>query len=119
MGQGDGFLDGFRRDMEQEDATGLDGEQIAIRLHDHLAADCDKCRAPIADLMQWAFNVEIELKTGAMWTIECLGADVYHIYPAHIREDGTVVWPNVWVADDLQLDEMIEQARAAVGLPSR
>jgi hypothetical protein len=67
-------------------------------------------------LFQWTFNVEIELTTGAMWTIEC--DDTYHVYPAHIREDGTAVWPNIWVADDMTLDEMIAQARAAVGLPA-
>ena len=109
MAQGDSFLDGFRRDMQQEDAFGLDGEQIARRLYGHLAADCKKLQAPIADMHQWAMNVEIELKTGPMWTIECLGADAYHFYPAHIRDDGSVVWMNVWVADDLKLDETIKR----------
>ena len=114
MGQGDGFLDGFRRDMQREGAAALEGEQIASRLYGHLAADRDKYQAPIVDLHQWAMNVEIELKTGAMWTIECLGADAYHFYPAHIRDDGSVVWLNVWVADDLKLDETIKQVSQEV-----
>jgi hypothetical protein len=113
--QADGFLDGFRREMRQIGAAELDGGQIASRLRDHLVTDCGKRGAPIAELFQWAFNVEIELTTGAMWTIECLGDDAYHVYPAHIREDGTAV-PNIWVAEDMTLDEMIAQARVAVGL---
>jgi hypothetical protein len=114
MAQGDGFLDGFRRDMQQEGADALDGEQIAERLYGHLAADRDRLQAAIADMQQWAMNVEIELKSGAIWTIECLGADAYHFYPAHIRDDGSVVWMNVWVADDLKLDETIKQVGAEV-----
>jgi hypothetical protein len=116
MRQADGFLDGFQQEMQQIGAAELDGRQIASRLRDHLVTDCGRRRVPIADLFQWAFNVEIELTTGAMWTIECLGNDAYHVYPAHIREDGTAVWPNIWVAGDMTLEEMIAQARVAVGL---
>ena len=114
MEQGDGFLDGFRREMRKEGAAGLNGEQIAVRLCDHLAADRDQFGAPIADLQQWALNVEIELKTGALWTIECLKANAYHFYPAHIRPDGTAVWLNVWVADDMKLDELVDQMRKEI-----
>jgi hypothetical protein len=111
MGQEDGFLSGFCRDMRQDGADALDGEAIAIMLGSSIAADRDRFHAPIADIRQWASNVEIELKTGAMWTIECLGSDAYHFYPAHVSGDGTVTWLNVWVADDLKLGEMIEQVR--------
>ncbi len=114
MAQGDGFLDGFRREVQQEGADELDGGEIARRLYGHLAADRDRLQAPIADMHRWAMNVEIELKSGAMWTVECLGADAYHFYPAHIRDDGAVVWMNVWVADDLKLDETIKQVRSEV-----
>jgi hypothetical protein len=114
MGQGPEFLDGFRHDMQQDDVAQLDGTQIAIWLCHHLEADRETFRAPIADVHQWACNVEIELKTGALWTIECLQANAYHFYPAHIREDGSVVWPNIWVADDMKLDETIAQIRDEV-----
>ena len=99
--------------MHEAGAAGLDGKRIATRLYDYLAADRDMHQA-IAELQCWAFNVEIELKTGAMWTIECLGNEAYHFYPAHIRPDGAVVWLNVWVTDDLKLDEMIARVRNAV-----
>jgi len=95
----------------QRDGAALDGKEIAIRLRDHLVADRDRLEAPIVDVLQWAMNVEVELATGAMWTVECLGPDAYHFYPAHVREDGSVVWLNVWVADDLKLDEMIGRVR--------
>ena len=110
----DKFLDGFRREMQKEGAAALDGKQVALRLYDHLVADRDKLQAPIADVRRWAFNVEIELKTGAMWTVECLNADAYHFYPAHISDDGSVMWLNVWVADDMKLDETIAQITTEV-----
>jgi len=112
MGAGDGFLDGFRREMQEN--GDLDGKEVATRLYQHLAADRDRLKAPIADLYLWAFNVEFELKTGAMWTVECLGANAYHVYPAHVREDGSVVWPNIWVAPDITLDGMMTQVKGEV-----
>jgi hypothetical protein len=112
-----GFLEGFRREMQQGDAAKIPDEQVAARLGEHLIADGPKFGSQIAEVKQWAFNVEIELKTGAWWNVECLSANAYHFYPAHIGKDGTVVWMNVWVADDLSLDETIaqitEQALAA------
>jgi hypothetical protein len=114
MARPSGFLDGFRQEMQQEGADQLDGETIARRLHEHLVADGDRLKAPIADMIQWAMNVEIELNSGAMWTVECLGADAYHFYPAHIGEDGSVVWMNVWVANDLTLEETIERVGTEV-----
>jgi hypothetical protein len=107
MAQREGFLDGFRREMQQADAAGLDGEQIAVRFAAHLVADGRRYDSQILDVTQWAFNLEIELKTGAWWTVECLGANAYHVYPAHVGEDGTIVWPNIWVADDMSLEETI------------
>jgi hypothetical protein len=105
MAQQGGFLEGFRREMQQGGAADLAGEQVAARLGKHLLADGRKFGSQIADVTQWAFNVEIELKAGAWWNVECLSANAYDFYPAHIGEDGTVVWMNVWVADDLSLDE--------------
>jgi hypothetical protein len=107
MPQQDGFLDGFRREMQQTNAAGLEGEQLAVRLAEHLVADGRKFDSLILDVTQWAFNVEIELKNGAWWTVECLGVNAYHVYPAHIGKDGIIVWPNVWVSDDMSLDETI------------
>ncbi len=99
--------------MQQQEAAALTGEQVAVRLGVHLRADSARFAAPIADVTQWAYNVEIELKSGAMWTAECLDADAYHFYPAHI-EEGRVVWLNVWVADDLSLDETITRINEEV-----
>jgi len=114
MGQADKFLGGFGREMREGEAAGLDGEQVAVRLCEHLRADREVFQVLIADVQRWARNVEIELTTGAMWTVECLGADAYHFYPAHIGDDGSVVWLNVWVADDMKLDETIAQITTEV-----
>jgi hypothetical protein len=110
----DKFLDGFGQEMRKVEAAGFDGEKVAVRLYDHLRADREVFQVLIADVQQWACNVEIELTTGAMWTVECLGADAYHFYPAHIGDDGSVVWLNVWVADDMTLDQTIAQITTEV-----
>ena len=89
MGAGDGFLDGFRREIRQ--SADLDGRQVASRLYEHLAADRDRLEAPIADLFLWPTSVEIALKTGALWMVECLAADAYHVFPGTCARTG--MWP--------------------------
>jgi hypothetical protein len=108
---GEGYLDGFRREMQQEANTALEGQEVAVRLCAHLIADQPRFNAPIVDVIRWATNVHIELATGAHWMVECLGANAYHVYPGHIREDGDIVWPNIWVAPDMTLDQTIKQLR--------
>jgi len=112
MGEGDGFLDGFRREM-QESAT-LDGRAVAGRLGLHIATDGERLNAPIVDLFRWDASIVMELKTGAKWTVECIGANAYHVYPGFTREDGEVVWPNIWVAPDMTLEQTIAQLRKEV-----
>jgi hypothetical protein len=112
MGEGDGFLDGFRRELQANAA--LDGNEIATRLCRDLAAECERLKLPIADLWRGPLSAEFELENGAMWCVECLGVNAYHVYPARIREDGDVVWPNIWVAPDMTLDEMIAQIQKQV-----
>ncbi len=57
--------------------------------------------------------MEFKLKNGEWWNVECIGANAYHFYQAHVRDDGVIVWPN-WVADDLNLNETVRQVRGAV-----
>ena len=58
--------------------------------------------------------MEFKLKNGEWWNVECIGANAYHFYQAHVRDDGAIVWPNIWVADDVNLDETVRQVRDAV-----
>jgi hypothetical protein len=115
-GAHDSFLESFRREMGTEPAAGLDGREVAVRLHGHLRADCERLNAPIKGLNQWASNVEFELEGPRSWTVECCGADAFRLYPAHIGADGQIVWLNVWVRDDMGLDEMIEALTQEFGL---
>ncbi len=55
--------------------------------------------------------MEFKLKNGEWWNVECIGANAYQ---AHVRDDGAIVWPNIWVADDVNLDETVRQVRDAV-----
>jgi hypothetical protein len=113
MADRDGFLDDFRREMQQAGAD-YDENRIAARLGEHLTQDDKRFRSRIAELTAWGFNVEFKLKNGEWWNVECVGPDAYHFYQAHVRDDGVVVWPNIWVADDLSLVETIGQIRDVV-----
>jgi len=74
----------------------------------------DRLEAPIVDLFLWPDSVQIELKSGALWMVERLAANAYHVFPGHGREDGDVAWPNIWVAPDMTLDETVGQIRRQV-----
>jgi hypothetical protein len=111
----EGFLAGFRREMAEAPAE-IDGERVAIRLCEHLRAECERFNAPVNEIERWALNVELELDGPRFWTIECYGADAFHFYPAHVAGDGQIVWLNVWVRDDMMLGELIEEIARELGL---
>ena len=74
------------------------GKQVAARL----CAVIDAVRegSEIADVGFWAFNVQIILKNGDQWTIECLSRDAFRMYP-----DGA----NIWVRQtDMDIDELVK-----------
>jgi hypothetical protein len=88
------------------DDTFARGKPVAARLCaviESVLADSE-----IAEVYFWGFNVEFVLKSGDHWAIECLSPNAFHMYPGLVRGD-TVVWANVWVADDMTLDELVKQ----------
>jgi hypothetical protein len=102
--------------MGAEQAAELDGREVAVRLYGHLRADCQRLNIPVKELGHWAINVEFELEGPRFWTVECYGANAFHFYPAHVDADGQIVWLNVWVRDDMALEELIEELTKEFGL---
>ncbi|MEQ1754309.1 MAG: hypothetical protein ABL973_09275 [Micropepsaceae bacterium] len=42
------------------------------------------------------------------WEAVIVGPNAYQLYPGFIRDSGEgIVWPNIWVADDYDLDEFV------------
>jgi hypothetical protein len=54
----------------------------------------------IAEVGFWAFNVQLDLKNGDDWTIECLSPDAFRMYPGGA---------NIWVRPtDMDIDELVK-----------
>ena len=81
------------------------GKALAQKVCDWLEAN--RAGSEIVDLYAWAFNVEFVLKNGDYWAIECLSPDEFRMYPGFVRGD-TVTWANIWVADNMSLDELVK-----------
>jgi hypothetical protein len=87
-----------------------DGAAVAADLGRALEKESET--AGIAEMLIFGPNIEMQFASGDRWTIECLGPEAFHVYPA-VVSDGQVTWLNVWVAPDLTLAEMIERVREA------
>ncbi|MBI3435176.1 MAG: hypothetical protein HY056_08885 [Proteobacteria bacterium] len=113
VGTHGGFLDGFRRDMAAASADGLDGESVAARLREWLRRDCERFSAPLANIEQWARNVEFEIVGSEYprFTIECLGPAAFRFYPA-VRNGEAITWLNIWVGEDLPAATMVERVQS-------
>jgi hypothetical protein len=49
------------------------------------------------------------------WEAVVVGLDAYQLYPGFLRDGGEViVWPNVWVGDNLTLEKFVAQLEEAV-----
>jgi hypothetical protein len=49
------------------------------------------------------------------WEAVVVGPDAYQLYPGFLREEGDeIVWPNIWVADDLGLEKFVARLEEAV-----
>ena len=82
------------------------GKATAVRLCNVIEAN--RTESEIVEIHNWAFNIELVLKNGEYWAIECLSPTAFRMYPG-VRTDDTVAWANVWVRkSDLTLDELVE-----------
>jgi hypothetical protein len=73
------------------------GKPVAQRLS--AIIDAVREESKIAEVASWAFNVEIVLKNGDQWAIECLSPEAFRMYPAGA---------NSWVRKtDMDVDELV------------
>ena len=101
--------------LEAGDPPSGDAMAVGTAIAERLCRWLEKRRAAteIEEVYCWAFNVEFVLKNGDHWTIECLSPEEFRMYPGFVRGD-TVVWANVWVRDNMQLDELVKWINDAV-----
>jgi hypothetical protein len=53
------------------------------------------------------------------WEAVVVGPDAYQLYPGFLREGGPegeeeIVWPNIWVADNLTFEKFVARLEEAV-----
>jgi len=53
------------------------------------------------------------------WEAVVVGPDAYQLYPGFLRDGGpegeeVIVWPNVWVADNLSLEKFVVRLEEAI-----
>ncbi len=95
------LADGLQSDA---DSTETD-KPLARRVGEWLEAN--QSGSEIVELYTWGLNVEFVLRNGEYWAIECLSPSAFRMYPGFVRGD-TVTWPNIWVRDDLSLEELVK-----------
>jgi len=54
------------------------------------------------------------------WEAVVVGPDAYQFYPGFLNAtDGSITWPNIWVADDYTLDTFLGELEAALDEAAR
>jgi hypothetical protein len=54
------------------------------------------------------------------WEAVVVGPDAYQFYPGFPNAtDGSITWPNIWVADDYPLDKFLRELESALDEAAR
>lgn len=104
--------------------TGAFAPQLDTEIAEHLArAVQDACVA------RGLNNTEIHCGGGLVtlflteqhaWEVVVVGPDAYQFYPGFLNAtDGSITWPNIWVADDYTLDKFLAELEAALDEAAR
>ena len=95
--------------------TAPDAPDEPGRIADKLAqAVIDACAASglvAADITAWGPIVTMIFSDTAAWEAVVVGPDAYQLYPGFIRDDS-IIWPNIWVADNYSLEQFMRELSA-------
>jgi hypothetical protein len=98
-----GPFDHFRQVMEGPFAPQTAFE-ISVFLVGQLRQACLNCSFKKADIYCGGSVVTLFLTEQDAWEAVIVGPNAYQFYPGFLSSDGeTIVWPNIWVADDYDL----------------
>jgi hypothetical protein len=114
-------LDAFRMIMSEVPASATP-ESIGYLLDMCVTQACRQLGLAEADIRSGGPIVTMFLTPKDAWEAVVVGPDAYQLYPGFLRDDGeTIVWPNVWVADNYSLEkfvDMLEQELANAAAPA-
>ena len=115
-----GLFDHFRLVMSGPFAPQGDAE-IAKLLEGQVRQACKECGFGSAEIYCGGGLVTLLLTERDAWEAVVVGPNAYQLYPGYISANGQeITWPNIWVADDYDLDKFIlvlEEAFEQAGRP--
>ena len=102
-----GQLDRFRHAMADASAPTAP-EEIATLLDVCVRQACAALDLVEAEIYCGGGLVTMFLTPRHAWEAVVIGADAYRLYPGFVRDGGdTIVWPNVWVAENYSLAKFV------------
>ena len=116
-----GLFDHFRQVMTGPFAPqGV--KEIAELLERQVHQACWECGLSSAEIHCGGGLVMMILTEKDAWEAVIVGPNAYRLYPGFIRDGGEeIVWPNIWVADDYDLEKfarVLEEAFEQAGRPN-
>src|SRR5262245_48699050 len=101
------LLDSFRQAMASPGAPS-EPRDIAALLEASVRQACDEFGFDEADIRCVGPTVMMLLTPRHPWEAVVIAPNAYQLYPGFLRDDGeTIVWANVWVADDYTLEKFV------------
>ena len=83
-------------------------DEIAELLERQTRQACLNCGLSSAEIYCGGGVVTLLLTERDAWEAVIVGPNAYQFYPGFLSADGeTITWPNIWVADDYNLDKFI------------
>ena len=82
--------------------------EIATLLKGQARQACINCGLSNAEIYCGGGLVTLLLSERDAWEAVVVGPNAYQLYPGFVSTDGeAITWPNIWVADDYNLDKFV------------
>ena len=80
--------------------------EIAELLEGQARQACVNCGLSSAEIYCGGGVVTLLITERDAWEAVIVGPNAYRLYPGYLSADGeAITWPNIWVADDYNLDK--------------
>ncbi len=80
--------------------------EIAVLLEGHAGRACVERGFGNAEIYCGGNVVTLLLTERDAWEAVIVGPNAYRFYPGFLSADGeSITWPNIWIADDYDLDK--------------
>ncbi len=100
-------LDVFREAVAGPDAP-RDVDGVTRLLGACVRQACAGLGLAEADIHDGGGWVTMLLTPHNAWEAVVEGPDAYQLYSGHVRDDGGIVWPNVWVAEPYEFAKLAD-----------